>query len=209
MEDPFDAFGPFGAACRTGFHPFSEQWGRERKPETDRWRKPWGFVGSRGVGWRTGPQKARAGNQIACFKHARPRSQTLPPRPRRRTRGSPQHCRGDEGRYRLTAGLRRPRCSSAMTSSSWITVESTWLPPFDRRLRKRGRACATCRNTRLTSIRSSCLTANSRRSSARSRRERSRRSRAQFARSSHNSALTNAPTVSHMQATLQYDRNPL
>jgi hypothetical protein len=36
-----------------------------------------------------------------------------------------------------------------------------------------------------------------------------RASREQFARSSHNSALTNVPTISVMQAMLQYDRNPL
>ena len=42
-------------------------------------------------------------------------------------------------------------------------------PPFARRLRKRTRRCATCRNTRPTSIQSNCLTANSRRSSVRSR----------------------------------------
>jgi hypothetical protein len=65
-----------------------------------------------------------------------------------------------------------------------------------------------CRNTLLTSIRSSCLTANSRHSSARSRRALLRASREQFARSSHNSVLTNVPTISGMRAMLQYDRNP-
>src|SRR6202011_5305056 len=90
-----------------------------------------------------------------------------------------------------------------------VTAESTWLPPFGRRLRRRGRQCATCRNTLLTLIRSRCLTANSRRSSARPQPELFRASREQFARSSHNSALTNVPTISVMQAMLQYDRNPL
>ena len=82
-------------------------------------------------------------------------------------------------------------------------------PPFARRLRKRTRRCATCRNTRPTSIQSNCLTANSRRSSVRSRRELFRASLEQFARSSHSSVRANVPTISGMQAMLQYNRNPL
>jgi hypothetical protein len=53
------------------------------------------------------------------------------------------------------------------------------------------------------------LQANSRRSSARPQPELFRASREQFARSSHNSALTNVPTISVMQAMLQYDGSPL
>jgi transposase len=45
--------------------------------------------------------------------------------------------------------------------------------------------------------------------SARWQRDLFRASREQFARSSHNSAPTNVPTISAMQAMLQYDRNPL
>ena len=51
--------------------------------------------------------------------------------------------------------------------------------------------------------------ANSRRSSVRSRRELFRASLEQFARSSHSSVRANVPTISGMQAMLQYDRNPL
>ena len=82
-------------------------------------------------------------------------------------------------------------------------------PPFARRLRKRTRRCATCRNTRPTSIQSNCLTANSRRSSVRSRRELFQASLEQFAHSSHSSVRANVPTISGMQAMLQYDRNLL
>src|SRR6476620_1011927 len=69
------------------------------------------------------------------------------------------------------------------------------------------RRCATCRNTRLTSIQSNCLTANSRPSSVRSRRELFPASLEQFARSSHGSVRANALTISAMQAMLQYDLN--
>jgi hypothetical protein len=68
-------------------------------------------------------------------------------------------------------------------------------PAIREAIEKVGRPCATCRNTLLTSIRSSCLTANSRHSSARSRRAPFRVSRQQFARSSQNSVLTNVPTI--------------
>jgi transposase len=47
------------------------------------------------------------------------------------------------------------------------------------------------------------------RSSVRSRRELFRASHEQFARSSHSSVRANVPTISGMQAMLQYDRNPL
>jgi hypothetical protein len=67
-------------------------------------------------------------------------------------------------------------------------------PPLVRRLRKRTRSCATCRNTRPTSIQSNCLTANSRRPSVRSRRELLRASLEQFAHSSHSSVRANVPT---------------
>ena len=83
------------------------------------------------------------------------------------------------------------------------------VPAFGRRSRKRGRHFATCRNTRPTSIRSRCPTANSRHSCARSRREPFPVSIEQFARSSHSSVRKNVPTISDMQAMLQYDRNPL
>jgi hypothetical protein len=66
-----------------------------------------------------------------------------------------------------------------------------------------------CRNTRLTSIQSNCLTANSRPSSVRSRRELFPASLEQFARSSHGLVRANALTISAVQAMLQYDRNPL
>jgi hypothetical protein len=64
------------------------------------------------------------------------------------------------------------------------------------------------RNILLTSIRLSCLTVNSRNSSARLPRELFRASREQFARSSHSSALTNVPIISSVLGMLQYDRNP-
>src|ERR1700730_11974718 len=99
--------------------------------------------------------------------------------------------------------------SGAMTSSSWITAGFTWLPVFERRLRKRGRRFATCRSTRQTSIQSRCLTANSKHSCAKWLREPSRPSIEQSARLSHSSVPQNVPTISAMQAMLQSDRHTL
>ena len=65
------------------------------------------------------------------------------------------------------------------------------------------------RNTRPTSTRSSCSTANSRHSCARLQHELFRPSIEQFARSSRSSVHKNVPTISGMQAMLQYERNPL
>jgi hypothetical protein len=62
---------------------------------------------------------------------------------------------------------------------------------------------------RQTSIQSRCLTANSRHSCAKWLREPFRVSTEQSARLSHGSVLKNVPTISDMQAMLQYDRNPL
>ena len=61
----------------------------------------------------------------------------------------------------------------------------------------------------LTSIRLRCPTASSRSSCARLPRELCRASIEPFARSSHKSAPKNVPTISGMQAMLQYERNPL
>jgi hypothetical protein len=80
---------------------------------------------------------------------------------------------------------------------------------FARRSKNRGRPFVICRSIRPTSIRSRCLTANSRHSCARWLRALFRGSPAQSARSSHSSAVKNVPTISDMQATVQYERNPL
>ena len=78
-----------------------------------------------------------------------------------------------------------------------------------RRSRRRRRHCVTCRSIRQISIRSRCLTANSRHSCAGLRHELYRASIEQFARSSPSSGHKNVPTISGMQAMLQYDRIPL
>jgi len=80
---------------------------------------------------------------------------------------------------------------------------------FERRSRKHGRHFATCRSIRPTSIQSRCLTADSRHSCAKRLREPFRPSIVQSARLFHRSVLNNVPTISAMQAMLQYDRNPL
>ena len=64
-------------------------------------------------------------------------------------------------------------------------------------------------NIRPTAIPSRCLTANSRHSCVKWQREPSQALTAPSAPSSRSSVLKNAPTISGMQATFQYDRNPL
>jgi transposase len=82
------------------------------------------------------------------------------------------------------------------------------MAPFGRPLRRCGRPCATCRNTPLISIRSRCLTANSRFLRKVAARTVSRLTRAirEFVPQL---GPQNVPTISGMQAMFQCDRDPL
>src|SRR4030095_2534213 len=105
-----------------------------------------------------------------------------------------------------SAWLRR---SDATTLWRWITAVSIWVLEFGRRLRKEERHFAIFQSTRLTSIQLKCLTANSRSSCARVARELFQDSTEPFARSFHDLAPKNVPTISIMPGMLQYERNLL